>query len=801
MSDKGRSKFDILYDGNPIGPLPHPDEKTPSDNASGNDQTRMAAGREGQQDQNDSVSDPRGSEPLIKLHPGAYDFDNNFLGPAPDGFLHSGEHDSHPPTSSHQSFNLAESESEDTRDAISRLFANDLEKGDEEQINLQLDPALPDSLDVESRHTPDATTPGGTSTQKRRGSSRANMLTRGGACEFCKKRKLKCTAELPACSVCVRSGRQCVYSQKKQKSRVRTLEDRLMELEKRLDKGQQGSTEDSPMTAELVTPESGPSVKASSYPSVETGRASSTVGMDWTWSFFGMGDQQSGTAIAEPDLMTLADAAEADGVEATATGSWPWDGMDDEKIALEIVKAVEGSKGMGEKIVGHLLSVYNKADMEPLLHLALSPAHLLRRLASSSSPHPSLLLSIIPFLLPHSPSSTLSSPEAVFNISKRLETPGRLHGLRAIYVVDARLLDVVIATAMRTYTCTAAARLLEGWTEHATNMSLVWTTGLGKMGGIREALGGGSARTIKADEESRRKNEKLQILRSRSMLFPNPTSVEEAGDRIRLFWVIYLANVAPSIGWNLPHLMDEDEITTPFPQRSYNSIDALNDETTISHFLAGNANTGATDSEFCACVKGVCLMSRVTRLFDTPLSIYKVEKLVKLKSIALGYMATLTPLSSADPFSDIGQLSEAWTRLYGTMMFVYLREEVDTPEGSGESARCLEAALDSASKAVESVEFLTNRGDDLSAHPSLLAVSDWLGIGRTLFQLAQRLERSSRSNSMAVKARQCAQKFSHFCEIAGKRLPYAQAMHQHLENISRGILLKQGEIPREHFLL
>jgi hypothetical protein len=69
---------------------------------------------------------------------------------------------------------------------------------------------------------------------KRKATSRINMLARGGACEFCKRRKLKCSAEEPSCAQCRKMGKECVYSQVKQRSRVRVLEDRLAELEKRM---------------------------------------------------------------------------------------------------------------------------------------------------------------------------------------------------------------------------------------------------------------------------------------------------------------------------------------------------------------------------------------------------------------------------------------------------------------------------------------------------------------------------------------------------------------------------------------
>lgn len=75
----------------------------------------------------------------------------------------------------------------------------------------------------------------GTPAGKRKATSRAGMLARGAACDFCKRRKLKCSAETPSCATCLRSGRDCVYSQTKQRSKVKMLEERLAELERKLD--------------------------------------------------------------------------------------------------------------------------------------------------------------------------------------------------------------------------------------------------------------------------------------------------------------------------------------------------------------------------------------------------------------------------------------------------------------------------------------------------------------------------------------------------------------------------------------
>lgn len=230
---------------------------------------------------------------------------------------------------------------------------------------------------------------------KRKATSRANMLARGGACEFCKRRKLKCSAEVPTCGACLRAGRECVYSQKKQRSRVRVLEDRLVELEKRLEKGESSGPSASSVEQVSAGAPSGPSTGNSGVAALATGAssggswASPLMTIDSPMNMLGSRDSAGGfTNIpsdmgftlsafdlplglgtgtgtgtgtdkrAEPDLMTLADAAAADLRSAptpVATAErYEWEEMTPEQIAGEIVKAIEGVKGIGEKIIVHL---------------------------------------------------------------------------------------------------------------------------------------------------------------------------------------------------------------------------------------------------------------------------------------------------------------------------------------------------------------------------------------------------------------------------------------------------------------
>jgi hypothetical protein len=185
---------------------------------------------------------------------------------------------------------------------------------------------------------------------KRPGTSRQHMLTRGGACEFCKRRKLKCTAEMPQCAACRRSNRECVYSQKKQRSRMKLLEDKVNELENKLAAGPREAPvqpHDGLFTAQGVQAHA----MQHDAPSAGVELAFLGLGEHSSLTLADMSLTPGGKHNEEPDLMTLADAAAAD-----TDGRMPWDGMEPQAIADEIVKAIIGHErgGVGEKICAHL---------------------------------------------------------------------------------------------------------------------------------------------------------------------------------------------------------------------------------------------------------------------------------------------------------------------------------------------------------------------------------------------------------------------------------------------------------------
>lgn len=201
---------------------------------------------------------------------------------------------------------------------------------------------------------------------KRKATSRAGMLARGGACEFCKRRKLKCSAELPACANCVKSGKECVYAQKKQRSRVKVLEDRLQELEKRLEQGQAP-----PGNGAGAAGAGAGEVASSAYTASSSGGGNElSFGQTLVHhvdpsllppseyeetfilhGFDNFADHIRKPEEQEPDLMTLADAAAAD---TPAETNDPWAKMSPEEIAKEIIKVATGGKGEGERIISHL---------------------------------------------------------------------------------------------------------------------------------------------------------------------------------------------------------------------------------------------------------------------------------------------------------------------------------------------------------------------------------------------------------------------------------------------------------------
>lgn len=72
-------------------------------------------------------------------------------------------------------------------------------------------------------------------------SSSKAPLKRGDACLYCRKRRIRCSAEKPSCNHCTKLKRECVYDTGKPVSRVKQLEDKVAELEGLLKVGPSGA--------------------------------------------------------------------------------------------------------------------------------------------------------------------------------------------------------------------------------------------------------------------------------------------------------------------------------------------------------------------------------------------------------------------------------------------------------------------------------------------------------------------------------------------------------------------------------
>lgn len=103
-------------------------------------------------------------------------------------------------------------------------------------------------------------------------------------------------------------------------------------------------------------------------------------------------------------------------------------------------------------------------------------------------PHPALILSIMPLLLPLSTSSALSDPERIKKIAAKLIAPYKFHYQHALTTSDPRQLDLIAASYILGMVRYLDGGLLEARTEIGLAVGLVWATGIGKLGMVGEDL-------------------------------------------------------------------------------------------------------------------------------------------------------------------------------------------------------------------------------------------------------------------------------------------------------------------------
>ncbi|ODN84983.1 hypothetical protein L202_00828 [Cryptococcus amylolentus CBS 6039] len=91
-------------------------------------------------------------------------------------------------------------------------------------------------------------------------------LRRGDACQYCRKRRIRCSADKPSCQHCLKSGRECIYDIKKPTSRVQQLEDKVAQLESLLKRTETLDGQEHRRNASEAVPSSLPS--SSSLPAM-----------------------------------------------------------------------------------------------------------------------------------------------------------------------------------------------------------------------------------------------------------------------------------------------------------------------------------------------------------------------------------------------------------------------------------------------------------------------------------------------------------------------------------------------------
>ncbi|GMK57272.1 hypothetical protein CspeluHIS016_0401060 [Cutaneotrichosporon spelunceum] len=609
-----------------------------------------------------------------------------------------------------------------------------------------LDPALADPMDEMQQPLEPLPLVEPAPRPKRPGTSRQHMLTRGGACEFCKRRKLKCTAEMPQCAACRRSNRECVYSQKKQRSRMKLLEDKVNELENRL------ATAPAPRQEvhEGLFTAQGPQPVSGEAPSAGVELAFLGLGEHSSLTLADMSLTPGGKHNEEPDLMTLADAATAD-----TDGRMPWDGMEPQAIADEIVKAIIGHDrgGVGEKICAHLIQVFVSQTDSKLVHWLISPSYLWARLTGrgGSQPHPAFLLALMPTLMPFSPNATLSHYKTISAVTDTVCVPSRALQQQALSTLDPRVLDLVCAATLRSLALACAGRFVDGWNENSTACSLLWATGLGKLGGVGEMFVAPEKRP--ADRAMRLEREHgSRLVRAKGQIVPPPSDAQDVGERIRLFWSVWINDCVNGIGWNWPCDIALEETTTPLPRDSYDTDEDLTDNTTLHDFLSERVHSSLSDGRFASRVKSLALAYAAGRQLDRAPSVATPDVTARLLRISRRHMATMRAFAPATPdeAKQHGGDNEDWMTMYAALMLLYAKEELDAPS-SAEASEARDKMIEAGVNATRCIQAALDAGDAALEGYDVVGPSIWFVVGRALHHVANRIEAAEPLRAAALR--------------------------------------------------
>jgi hypothetical protein len=139
----------------------------------------------------------------------------------------------------------------------------------------------------------------------------------------------------------------------------------------------------------------------------------------------------------------------------------------------------------------------------------------------------------MPTLMPFSPNPTLSHHKTISIVTDTVCVPSRALQQQALSTLDPRVLDLVCAATLRSLALGSAGRFVDGWNENSTACSLLWATGLGKLGGVGEMFVAPEKRP--ADRAVRLHREiRSRLVRAKGQIVPPPSDAQDVGERIRL---------------------------------------------------------------------------------------------------------------------------------------------------------------------------------------------------------------------------------------------------------------------------
>lgn len=429
----------------------------------------------------------------------------------------------------------------------------------------------------------------------------------------------------------------------------------------------------------------------------------------------------------------------------------------------------------------------------------VSPQMLFARASGPALQHPhnSLIAALVPNIMWMSPSETLHNPQTIGTVTEALVQLSRVLSAAGLANMDPRIVDLVAAASLRCIALTSQGRFVDGWNENSLAAGLIWSTGMGKLGGVGELFVAPgqrpSDRTARVERERR-----LRMIRGKGQIVPPAADRAELAERIRLFWSAYLIDRSSALGWCWPAVLDEREISTPFPHDDAEGDDALCEHTTLNDFLAGRA-VGGPDSLLTATIKGVTLAYEASRLLDRAPSLANAEATSRLLRLVKRHMVTLRPFEPAtreEALRDAGW-NDVWMQCHAAEMMLYLKEEIDAPSPP-EELEARDKAIDAGLRLCSAVETALNAGDTDLAGYDMTAPVMWYVCGRSFHHLARRVEASGvqADRERAELLREKLQFLVEATQKMQKAMRLAEVHAQMLYNVSNDSEIMLGEYVR-----